>query len=336
MRQRRLILVTGAPRTATTPVGNLLTRCKDAVSLYEPVGPTGLSWIREPFPMIGPGLGIEPDELVRLIRQLRTLRLGKLKPQARPDAAPSLRSRLLGSRTLHSARLARLQPWARTVIWKDPHAIMMVPDLVGSDVDVVVTARTPWAHAASYKRLGWRSKAAEIYPRWSSRFGACDICEAFLGQVSDHAISAALLWRMSYLPLIRTGALARVRLVTSEALERDERATYFALLDELGLTVTPGVERLLAGARRDAGASGTSKKTHDWKRSVASLNRYWQEVLSDEELGNIDSITGDVAPLVLGVTERPGPSAVDPLHPGPARQAGNSREGSIPDRDKPV
>jgi len=300
MDQRRLILVTGAPRTATTPVGNLLAQCQGAVALYEPVGPTGLAWIREPFPMVGPTLGIEPGELGELIWQLRSVRLGKLKPQARLDAAPSLRSAIFGSRTLHSARIARLQPWARTVIWKDPHAIMLVPDLVDSDVDVVVTARTPWAHAASYKRLGWRSKAAEIYPRWARKFGPCEVCEAFVERCSDNVISAALLWRMSYFPLIRTHTLPRVHLVTSEDLERGERATYFALLDQLGLTATPGVERTLAGARREAAASGDKKKTHDWNRSMASLNRYWQEVLSTADLANVRAITDDLAPLVLG------------------------------------
>jgi len=202
-------------------------------------------------------------------------------------------------------RIARLQPWSRTVIWKDPHAVLMVPDLVDIDVDVVVTARTPWAHAASYKRLGWRSKAAQIYPRWSRKYGSCAVCEMFLDRCADNVIAAALLWRLSYLPLIRTQSLARVHLITSEALERDERATYFALLDQVGLTPTAGVERTLAVPRRDAGAGGTNKKTHDWKRSVASLNRYWQEVLSEDDLGNIHAITGDLAPLILGVTELP-------------------------------
>lgn len=311
MRQRRLILVTGAPRTATTPVGNLLAQCQGTVSLYEPLGPTGLSWIREAFPMVGRRLGIEPDQLATLLGQLRDVRLGKLKPQTRPGAAASLRSRLLGSRTLHSARIAKLQPWARTVIWKDPHAIMMVPDLVDSDVEVVVTARTPWAHAASYKRLGWHSKAAEIYPRWATRFGDCKTCETFLDRTGDSVVSAALLWRMSYLPLIRTQSLTQVHLITSEALERDERSTYFELLEQLGLTPTRGVERTLAKPRRDAAASGPNKKTHDWKRSVASLNRYWQEVLSGDDLGNIHAITGDVAPLVLGVAGPPEPSGTN-------------------------
>jgi len=305
MQQRRLILVTGAPRTATTPVGNLLAQCQGAVSLYEPLGPTGISWIREPFPMVGPGLGVEQDDLGKLITQLRSIRLGKLKPQIRPEAGASSRSRIFGSRTLHSARIAKLQPWARTVIWKDPHAIMMVPDLVGSNVDVVVTSRTPWAHAASYKRLGWRSKAAEIYSRWSRKFGDCEICEKFVESCSDNVVSAALLWRMSYLPLIRTQSLDRVHLITSEALERDETATYLALVENLGLTPTSAVKRTLAGPRRDAAASNMQKKTHDWKRSVASLNRYWQEVLNDEDLEHIRAITGDLVPIVSGAAEIP-------------------------------
>jgi hypothetical protein len=198
-----------------------------------------------------------------------------------------------------------LQPWSETVIWKDPHAILLVPDLVGTDVDIVVTARTPWAHAASYKRLGWHSKAAEVYPRWSRKYGSCSVCEQFLDQSTDSVISAALLWRLSYLPLVRSGTLARVHLITSEALEQDERSTYLALLDQLGLTPTPGVQRTLSGRRREAEASEMSKKAHDWKRSVASLNRYWQDVLTDEDLASVEAITGDLLQPILGSAESP-------------------------------
>jgi hypothetical protein len=305
MKQRRLILVTGAPRSATTPVGNLLAQCSGAVSLYEPLGPTGLSWIRDPFPIVGQGLGIEPDELEKLIRQLAGLRLGRFKPQAREGSPPTLQSRIFGSRTRHSARIARLQPWSRTIIWKDPHAVMMVPDLVDNGLDVVVTARTPWAHAASYKRLGWRSKATQVYPRWSKKYGSCSVCENFLDRCNDNVVSAALLWRMSYLPLLRTRALSRVHLVTSEALERDERATYLDLLAELGLMPTSRLERTLSAQRRDGGAGDMSQNAHDWKRSMASLNRYWQDVLSPDDLANVHAVTEDLVPSLLVQAERP-------------------------------
>ena len=172
-RYRRLILVTGAPRTATTPVGNMLAKCRGVVSIYEPLGPTGLASVPVPYPILGPGLGLDRVSLQQLLDDLRELRPGKLKAQRRRGAEPSLTHRVFGTRTLHSFRMARLRRWSRVVLWKDPHAIFLVPDLVDLDVDIVVTARTARAHAASYKRLGWRSKAAEAYSRWAARYGPC-------------------------------------------------------------------------------------------------------------------------------------------------------------------
>lgn len=296
---RRLILVTGAPRTATTPVGNLLAQCKGAVSLYEPLGPTGLARVETWFPMVGDGLGLRSGDLPMLIEDLAAFRSGGLKSQVRDGRPATLFTRVFGSRTLHSFRLAWLQPWSSTVIWKDPHAVLMVPDLAQAGVDVVVTARTPRAHAASYKRLGWHSKAREVYPRWSARYGRCEIVEAFLDRGTDSVVSAALLWRLSYLPLIRTGALDKVHLVTSEDLERDERATYLTLIRELGLVPGRGVEKTLSKTRREAAAKDMSQKTHDWTRSVASVNKYWKDVLSEQDLDHVEKITSDIEPRLF-------------------------------------
>ena len=297
--KRRLILVTGAPRSGTTPVGNLLGKCAGAVSIYEPLGKTGLTRIDGRFPLLGDGLGINRDDFHRLINDLSAFRFGPLKPQARRASASSIFTTLFGSRTLHSMRLARLQPWSRTVIWKDPHAIMLVPDLVDAGIDVVVTVRTARAHAASYKRLGWRFKAAEIYPRWSARYGRCTTCEAHLDDSADKVTSAALLWRMSYLPLIRTDGLGKVHLITSADLQADERKTYDGLFRDLGLTPTPALERTLSRPRREARAADLGKKTHDWTRSVASLNSYWKDVLSAEDVEKVDRITADLVPLLI-------------------------------------
>lgn len=304
MKKRRLILVTGAPRSGTTPVGNLLAKCDGAVSLYEPLGKTGLTRIAVPFPMVGDGLGIEPGQLQRLLDDLAALRLGRLKSQVRRGSSPSLFTRVFGSRTLHSLRLARLQPWSRSVIWKDPHAVLLAPDLVKAGIDVVVTARTPNAHAASYKRLRWHSRAAEVYPRWSSRFGPCTICETYLDQSRDGVVSAALLWRMSYLPLVRTSTLDKVHLITSADLEADERSTYHDLIRDLALAPGRGVEQTLAKPRRDAAPAEMSRKTHDWTRSVASVNSYWREVLSAEDIELVDRITSDLAPHLFPESAR--------------------------------
>jgi len=305
MSKRRLILVTGAPRTATTPVGNMLARCNGALSIYEPLGPTGLARIGTPFPIVGAGLGIEQDQLAALVDDLRALRVGRLKAQVRGVRPARLSARIFGSRTLHSLRLARLQPWSRTIIWKDPHAIFLVPDLMEQELDIVVTARTPWAHAASYKRLGWTSKAAQVYPRWSVRYGRCAICERFLGRASHSVVSAALLWRLSYLCLIRTGAIGRVHLITSDDLAKDESGTYLSLMRLLRLVPSPAVERELSKSAGRGRADQLSRKVHDWGRSVESVNSYWKDVLTPEELEQVHELTCDITPQLFRTSAQP-------------------------------
>jgi hypothetical protein len=264
------------------------------VSIYEPLGKTGLARIDTRFPVVGDEFSRR--DLQQLIEDLAAFRFGALRSQARRPGRVSISTRLFGSRTLHSIRLAHLQPWSQVIIWKDPHAILLVPDLVNAGIDTVVTVRTPRAHAASYKRLGWHSRAAEIYPRWSARFGGCTICESLLQQSCDTVELAALLWRMSYLPLVRTGALASVQLITSADLETDERAAYEKLIGGLGLTPTAALVRMLSRPRREAAARDMSLKAHDWTRSLASVNNYWREVLTADEVQRVDRITSDLVP----------------------------------------
>lgn len=293
--RRRVILVTGAPRTATTPVGNMLSLASRTSTLYEPLGPTGFRRIHVRFPMVGNAAEeLALDELVALVSDIAALR-GRLKSQNRGEGPAPLRTRLFGSRTLHSFRLARLQPWADTVIWKDPHAVMLVPDLVAAGLPVVVTARRPHAHAASYKRLGWKSRAAEIYPRWQARFGADRVTEAWLERVGEPVISGALIWRLSYLQLLRTGCRGDIHLVTSDALEADEKATYLGLFDALGLRPTARLRRKLEQPRQAARAIPMSGQTHDWSRSVRAVNAYWKDLLDADEIAAVDAITREVA-----------------------------------------
>ncbi|TMM46739.1 sulfotransferase [Qipengyuania marisflavi] len=300
MNNRNLILVTGAPRTATTPVGNMLATARRAVTLYEPLGPTGVQGVDAWMPMVGDGLGLSASAVDQLISDLSGLRPGPLKTQQRPRQDFSLKRALFGSRTLHSFRLASLQPWSQAVIWKDPHANMLATDVALRGVPVVVTARRAKAHASSYRRLGWVSRAAEIYPRWAQRFGACPVVEGALGKAQDSIISSALIWRMSYLPLIRENCLDRVHLVTSDALVADERATYTRLFDRLGLVQTAATEKLLTAEKSATRSRPDSKTSHDWTRSVAAVNSYWKELLTDDDAAQVDRLTGDVEEALFG------------------------------------
>lgn len=292
---RSLILVTGAPRTATTPVGNMLASARKTVSLYEPLGPTGMRRFQTWFPMAGdPGA----QQLGTLVEDLRDLRMHGLKSQQRGGVF-SVKRAFLGSRTLHSYRVARLRIGAQHLIWKDPHAIFLAADIAKQGVPVVLTIRQARAHAASYRRLGWVSRAGELYPRWRDRFGRCDIIERFLPDAGEAVTSAALLWRMCYLPFLQQGVLDHVHLVTPDALMQDERACYAELFGKLGLEQSARTRAMLQAPRSDAGNRPSRGTTHDWGRSVAAVNAYWREILTADDLARIHAITGDIEGPIL-------------------------------------
>ncbi|WP_424930543.1 hypothetical protein [Amaricoccus tamworthensis] len=272
----------------------MLALAAGASSLYEPFGPTGFREISQRFPIIGSQNGLSSEQVAALIEKIAGLR-GRLHGQTRSGQKTSLRTVLLGSRTKHSFRLARIRPWLSTIIWKDPHAIMLVSDIVETDIPVVVTARRARAHAGSYKRLGWQSRAAEIYPRWRARFGADPLTEKWLENVQDPVVSGALIWRMSYLPLVRAKCLSSIEWVTADDLEADEERAYRDLYRRLSLKPTSRFETQLRRRRRASGAAiPRSGATHDWARSVEGVNAYWKDLLTPEDVSTVDSLTADL------------------------------------------
>jgi hypothetical protein len=53
---------------------------------------------------------------------------------------------------------------------------------------------------------------------------------------------------------------------------------------------------MLSRPRREAAARDMSLKAHDWTRSLASVNNYWREVLTADEVQRVDRITSDLVP----------------------------------------
>lgn len=294
MHERRVILVTGAPRSGTTPVGNTLELSRRSAAFYEPLGPTGLRRVRTRFPMRTDS-DLSAEELEKVIFDIRDLR-GPLHSQTRPYAKPTLRSRTVGSRTLQSLRIARLKPGVRQIIWKDPHAVMLVPDLLRRGIPCVVTVRSAPAQAASYARLGWLSRAPEIFERWSERFGQDAIAERHLKEAqSDVIVSAALVWRMCYRAVLSSAPSDKLHIVHADQLAHDEEGVYRALLSRLDLAWSPRLDRHFRKRRAaDGAAIPKTGQTHDWSRSVAAANAYWREILSDDQIALVRALTEDV------------------------------------------
>lgn len=300
--KRQLILVTGAPRSGTTPIGHMLSLLPRAVSLYEPMGRTGDKRFRNHFPMVGEP-EFDNDVFDHFLDDLRTLTL-RLKPQERPyfgQIRLSRRQRLVrkifGTQSLHSLRMARAKSlWANIVIWKDPNAAFCAADAARRGVKVVVCLRSPEAVASSFKKKGWVPAAAPIYARYAAVRGEIPEIAAILptADLASPAQSAAILWHMIYRDLLAAARMhPNIILVDPRHMETDEAAEYCRILSELGMEFVKPIQRAIAN-RTGGETSVLSTGVHDWSRSVAETNSYWRTVLDEAEIDFCRAINGQL------------------------------------------
>lgn len=165
--KRRLILVTGAPRSGTTAVGQYLGWAERTATLYEPMNyDTGDKCIQRYFEVPGSDeFSFQDfDDLVSRVSRLR------LNLKSGIFSGESLRRVLLktfvGSQSRQSYARARIDPRCQTIIWKDPIAVFAARRLTEQfRVPVVVTPRPPVAVVASFKRLNWQFDVKNISER---------------------------------------------------------------------------------------------------------------------------------------------------------------------------
>ena len=286
---RRVVVVTGSPRSGTTAVGDTLAMAPDVMSLYEPLNATvGDRRVGQYFEV--PGSASFPlDRAVAFTDDLLRLRLD-LRPGIfkRDPAWRKVVKRFTGSRALVSYRRARLLP-APTMIWKDPFAIFWLRFLGQHlpESTSVVTYRPALAVAASFARLSWRfqlpglltrlEEAGEPVPDEVARF------------VHDHdmrspALNGAATWAIVYGWYVRVG-LERSTLVDAKDLSSTEDA-YRHLYARVGLPFTGQVERRIAQEQaRQATARGADfgRRAHTKRRNLANMNSYYTGVLSEDE-----------------------------------------------------
>ena len=173
MRHYRTILVTGCPRSGTTPVGANLALAAGARYLYEPFNPSyGLQAISRYYQLPGAD-GFSPGDLDACVEAIRTLRLELRRYDGPHDTGWRRRvKRVVGGRSHLSYWLCRLDWTLDTIVWKDPIACLSTAAVVDRHrIPVVVTVRPAAAVAASYKRLQWNPgslQSSTASPRWES------------------------------------------------------------------------------------------------------------------------------------------------------------------------
>jgi len=284
---KRLILVTGVPRSGTTAVGQMLALAPGANTLHEPFNyHSGLQHIAHYFEIPGtPSFPVQA--LDRTVAQLKNLDL-KFKSGLFPSDKGWRRvvKYVIGARPLNSYRRLRLQANLHTIIWKDPLACFTAEHVARHhEVDVLVTLRNPWAVAGSFKRMEWAFDLQDLTTRLQS--AGMDFIKAAVPASVNHSVAnGAILWHIIYSALAAWAATnARIRFVNLDDIVSAPVITYAKLYQLLGLVWNQRIAGKITTYYRGESrrSEPKSKKAHDRHRNVGAVNKYWRRYLTEIE-----------------------------------------------------
>ena len=299
MRIRNWIFVTGAPRSATTFVGRMLSAPLRVDYIHEPFNPDcGIPGLEQRFLYLRPGREA-PDPYRKPIDGLFRYQ-AKLRTGYYPEDTPAKRAikRIVGSRGPFYYRLAKLNLFHTAAVIKDPIGCLLTTYLAERHgVRPVVLIRHPVAVAASVKRLGWASSLDFLRDQpdlVEDHFTPDTLTRADLS--TPVRAAAWEWWALNTVLLSEAARHPTWIVVRHEDLSRDAVPVFRRLYGELGLPWSKRVEweiRRRSSTRNPAEAR--RGRTQDFSRDSRNLFDLRLGMLTAEERREVFEITRDVA-----------------------------------------
>jgi hypothetical protein len=296
------ILVTGAPRSGSTWVGNVLALDRGAASIHEPFNqhcPEGRcrAQFRQAFTYV-----TKANE-APYVEALRDTIAWNYSLRAELKATRSLRQFVRMSRDFTYFEAMR-RSGARTIV-KDPMAVCSADWMAERfGMKVVVIIRHPAAFTASLRAAGWGRVHFSIFDRQPALVRerlqpyAARIAQAAEVQ-PDPIDSGALLWTLLHHHMLRLREEHPDWIfVRHEDVARDPEREFASLYDQLGLDFSEGVRKDLRSYTTEAGPFaklslfGTRRGT--MRSSQGNISAFRRR-LAPEELDRVYAQTWQMA-----------------------------------------
>ncbi len=283
----KIYLITGAPRSGTTVIGEALIKAGAGRELYEPMNvAVGQKTVRNEFE-IPNAAGFSEKDFRNLVQSIREKKLS-------PRVAFSSRKR--NSFFNRTRRTMLAHAWSlreRPIVWKDPFAFFCAPLAARESIPAIISYRDPLSLAGSFSRMDWFPDVADIANRLEH---VGHEIQPEIRKLCDRAASSAqrgaLLWNLFYTTLwnwLESGQdlkVIDVRMLKIEPVRASEMLSSWT-----GLNV------------RLPSADGTSnldverlpQKAHIKNRSASSITDYWRKILTENEISFVNEISRTLA-----------------------------------------
>jgi hypothetical protein len=302
---RTPILVTGAHRSGTTWVGNMLAADGNTTYISEPLNAQHRPGVYR-APVQHWYTYITQENENDYLPAFRELLNFQYHTWLEIKALRSVKDFMRMGRDFHRYFIASMQ--GQRALIKDPFALFSAPWFAQRlNCKVVITVRHPAGFASSLKRLGWKFDFRSLLAQPLLMHDHLEADRAAMEAVAEDDIitQGALLWKLIYRFVHTTGQLfPHFNLIKHEDLSRDPIGNYQSLYQSLGMNFTDKVkDTILTSSSSENPTKLAKNKTHSVKLDSRANLDNWKRSLSPEEIHRIQTLTEGVSELFYSEEE---------------------------------
>jgi len=307
--RHRWLLITGAPRSGTTFLGNVLSLPREVNSLLEPFNPHGgIPWVKQRYLYVPRAAELTTEQRAHFEDFFRYRFVQRTYVHRGDSSWARWRKRILFGSNVLAVWRAKLNPWAKVTLIKDPIAVFLTELL--AELRPLVTfalVRHPLSYVGSLKRLNWDFRVTPLLEQPVLRERYLFDFDAEDGQSVSSLEAAAWTWlAVNRYLLDAAERQPALHLLSHEVLsEQPLSATRFCY-ERAGLNWTPRVERYVHGRTNSANKPKPRQGVaHDLRRSSKDIFTESAGLLDARERDRVLAITEPLSRRLYARLDKP-------------------------------
>jgi hypothetical protein len=295
------IFVTGLIRSGTTFVGKILSMPLEVDYIHEPFNPyVGIPGMNRINPYVRPSIDTKEAEDFHSLTQSIFDYNFSLRNHIPTKDSLSLKitKGILGARGPFYLRLAKLNPFHKTAIIKDPIGKLLSEYLyLHFNAKPIILIKHPTSYIASLKRVNWWPDLSTlaIQPELVQDYFADEV--DFLNQNFDNPIlEAASVWRAMYKVLLsQASKYPDWQIITHEELCKSPVTVFKDVYYKCDLPWSESIENKIIKLTQSRSTEAKKGLVQDFNRNSADIFKMRRNSLNIEERKQIFDIVQDVA-----------------------------------------
>ena len=288
---KKPIIISGMPRTGTTPLGRIISSLDDLSMIYEPFNAKqGVTSIEFNYPY--PGNNISENRFNKIFNDLIHLK-SKFKTGilSTDPILKKIFKYFIGNESSISFHRVRLFKNDNRLLIKDPFLIFSSAEL-SKNYKIIFCERPLKPLASSFKRMNWNFTE---YDKLSKFFSESELKARMLKpseKISSEVVGAIQFYELVDLYKSKIDANKNIYYFSQDKLVEDSIVEVKSLFEWLELEFSETVKKTIAELKNDKNSNKNFPRKniqHDMRYNKKFSNKYFTEVLTLHEIELIEN-----------------------------------------------